>query len=228
MSTATVEPTEKRIRLGKDGLPKLTGKQANFVRFYLGRAKFNGTLAAKLAHYKAPTVSASQLLTIPNVKAHIDARIAKLNMESGELLARLNDEASADYTQLARCYIQQGERRILDWRKVRRLGLGHLIKKVTPTKWGDSVELYDSQRAKELIGKSRGLWIERHQHSVLGPLEHYDDEQLARIARGEEPGPPRLAQGQAKALETISADPTPCEAESAGDIQIEARADLGD
>lgn len=75
----------------------LQGKQAAFVDFYLGQARFNATEAARLAGYastgNALRVVASRLLTLVNVQAAIQARLAERAMNADECLARVAEQA---------------------------------------------------------------------------------------------------------------------------------------
>lgn len=146
---------------------KLTAKQQAFVERYL--VSFNGAEAARLAGYSKHTarVQASVLLSNPNVKAAIAARIAELKATTDEVLLRLashsrssmDDFVSGDYLSLDRA---------------RERGVMHLIKKVkvkttTVSKPGaedyetheTEVELYDAQAATVQLAKLLGLFVER-------------------------------------------------------------------
>lgn len=78
----------------------LTGKQAAFVDYYLGNARFNASQAARMAGYagegKALWAIASQTLGNPSVAAAIKERLSARAMGADECLARLAEHARAD------------------------------------------------------------------------------------------------------------------------------------
>lgn len=80
---------------------RLTGKQASFVDKYLGEARFNASLAAKLAGYKATSKHSfesigSENLTKPDIRAAIDDYFRMSRMSSDEILAELSELARTD------------------------------------------------------------------------------------------------------------------------------------
>lgn len=82
-----------------NGKPRrLTGKQASFVDKYLGEARFNASLAAKLAGYKATSresfeVIGSENLTKPLIRKAIDDYFRMSRMTSDEVLNELSELA---------------------------------------------------------------------------------------------------------------------------------------
>lgn len=77
---------------------RLTGKQASFVDKYLGEARFNASLAAKLAGYKASSresfeVIGSENLTKPLIRKAIDDYFRMSRMTSDEVLNELSELA---------------------------------------------------------------------------------------------------------------------------------------
>lgn len=144
---------------------ELTPKQQRFVDAYLGQANFNGAKAARLAGYseKVAKEIACENLTKPHVKEAIERGMAELAMPPGEVLARLSEQASAtveDFLTLPR----GGEWRI-DLEKARRRGKLHLVHKLTATKEGPKLELYNAQAALEKLGQHHKLFTERHEYS---------------------------------------------------------------
>jgi hypothetical protein len=74
---------------------RLTGKQAAFVNEYMGAARFNASLAAKLAGYRATSKhSFEQIghenLTKPQIRATIDEHFKLSRMSSEECLVELS------------------------------------------------------------------------------------------------------------------------------------------
>jgi len=73
---------------------KLTGKQAAFVNAYLGEARFNATVAAKIAGYRANSKHSfeaigSENLTRPGIRAAIDQHFKLSRMSAEEVLIEL-------------------------------------------------------------------------------------------------------------------------------------------
>jgi len=115
----------------------------------------NATEAARQAGYKKPNVQGPRLKKI--LQPEIDARLDEMGMPANEVLARLSEQARADLAD----YITTGA--LLDWEKLKEHGKSRLIKKyrVTLNALGQmktEIELYDAQRALELIGKAHGLF----------------------------------------------------------------------
>ncbi len=70
--------------------------QQLFVRHYLGEANGNGTEAARLAGYSAPSVAASRLLSLVKVQHAIKDHVDRVAMSSDEVLGRLTLIARSD------------------------------------------------------------------------------------------------------------------------------------
>ena len=174
-------------------------RQERFVNQFTGPCFGNATEAARQAGYSDAEGTGRRLLREPEVKEAISAKTRRAAVEADQILARLAEQAFADGSLLAECYVdesvargasdgspvsQQPGRKILDWQKVRALGLGHLIRKITPTKYGEAVEIYDAQRALELLGRYLSLWSDRIQVEASVDLSQLSDEQLQDIAAG--------------------------------------------
>lgn len=136
----------------------LTDKQRAFVDWYL--RTWNGTKAARRARYKGSDATlaaiASENLRKPKIRAAIEERLAEFAMGAQEVLARIGEQARASITAFIRV---EGGTFELDLHQVRRFG--HLVKKIRHTKHGVEIELHDSQRALELLGKYHVLFTER-------------------------------------------------------------------
>jgi phage terminase small subunit len=170
---------------------KLTDKQLAFIEHYL--THWNATKAAIDAGYSEKTArtTGSENLTKPDIQAAIQQRLAELKMGADEVLARLTAHARGSAEDFVTVYqspmtdiagdpvIDQDGKSIvrhfpsLDLEKARARGMLHLVKKVTYTAHGPSVELYDAQAALALLGKHHGLLIDRQEISGPkgGPIE---------------------------------------------------------
>lgn len=160
----------------------LTNKQRVFVEAYL--ATWNATEAARQAGYAYPNVEGARLLVNPSIAETIKQRIAEKTMAADEVLVRLTEHARNSMQDFL-----DPDRGELDLASARDGGKLHLVKKLTrtDTKYGKQVaiELYDAQAALALLGKHHGLFKEVIDVQI-NPSELTDD-QLARLAAGEDP-----------------------------------------
>ena len=144
----------------------LRDKQKKFVHEYL--KCFNATKAAELAGYNASNGSlraiGSENLTKPNIKAEIDRFFEESAMSAKEVLWRLSEQGRANMADFA--HVTSAD----DLQDVN----GELIKKFERTITADSlgrihekikIELYDGQKALELIGKHHKVFTEKHEVS---------------------------------------------------------------
>lgn len=188
----------------------LSSKQQAFVEHYL--TCWNAAEAARRAGYSAQTARSigAENLTKPDIQAAIQERLTELEMGADEVLVGLTEHArgsAADFLTIERVKrrrlvpapaptdddpdavrYEEGpdeyevlEERI-DLEKAQRRGKLHLIRKLSQTKYGISVELYDAQAAKALIGKHHGLFNDTTLNVNVSDLT---DDQLARLATGE-------------------------------------------
>jgi hypothetical protein len=139
-------------------------------------------------------VKATKIEQRPLVRAALDAGI-EAAMPADEVKVRLSEHARADVTDiLAGCYtLHQGDDgfyRAFDAVKARALGLGHLVKSVTPTRYGDRVELHDSQAALVHLGRHHKLWVDRVDVTDTTDIKQLATEQLRAIVEGRPLGPP--------------------------------------
>jgi len=136
---------------------RLTNKRRIFIEEYLNC--WNGAEAARRAGYKFPRRHASYLLTIPDIQAEIEQRIAEKAMGADEVLLRLSEQARGGHS----AYIKPDG--TIDLKQLIDDDKAHLIK---GTRWDRSdnliVEFYDSQSALVHIGKALGLFTEVHKH----------------------------------------------------------------
>lgn len=121
---------------------------------------FNGTRAAERAKYTGTdtvlAITASKLLRLSKVQNKIKELLAATQMQADELLWRFAQEARLDISDFV---TQKNGSFELNWTNVRKYG--YLIKSITHTKYGPKIELHDSQKARELIGKHLGLWTDK-------------------------------------------------------------------
>lgn len=132
-----------------------TNKQRAFVNEYF--VDFNGTQAAIRAGYPETSAAtiASENLRKPHIAAEIERRMSERAMSANEALAAMTDMARADISAFVEID-DHGVPRINFSKAQENHQLG-LIKKVTWGKESISFELYDRQRAVELMLKRHGL-----------------------------------------------------------------------
>lgn len=135
---------------------RLTRKQFVWLTYYLGEAHFNATEAARLAGYKLPRISGPENLHKPAVQEAIAKWWASKGMTTDEVVARLAEQARAEYS----AYIREDG--TVDLAKMLANGKGHLIK---GTRWDRNgnltVEFYDAHAALVDVGKHLGIFTER-------------------------------------------------------------------
>ena len=156
-------------------MSELTGLQRAFINAWFGEANFNGTEAARLAGYSGGddpekerdvwAAHASRTLRIVKVRKEIAQRWAAHGVTSEEVIATLVKQMRASPGDF------MTEHGIIDLQAVKERGRG-VVKSVKVYK-GSRVELQleCSQRAAELIGKTMGLFTDKHEHQVSVKLE---------------------------------------------------------
>lgn len=165
----------------------LSNKQRVFIEEYL--QCWNGTEAARRAGYAQPHSQGPRLLENVGISEFIKARIADKAMTADEVLLRLAEQARGGIES----FLVTSFRGDLE-----RFDLGddkplHLIKKASVTesefrgitKRTTTIELYDAQAALVHIGKHHGLFKDVLEIQI--PWDDLTDEQLQRIAAGEDP-----------------------------------------
>lgn len=179
----------------------LTPKERLFIIGYL--KYLNSEKAAKYAGYGGTDLSAlgSGFQARPDIREIINRELARRHLSPTEVKAYIEATAVADITD---CFIEypvyetQNGRTVFDadgkpvqkidpttlqpmvvrdvnWDKVRELG--PRVKRIEFTKDGPRVELYDAQRAQELLG--------RHHRLFVDTLDiHEDGEVVVKIVKG--------------------------------------------
>ncbi len=102
---------------------------------------FNATRAAIRAGFSKKTArkQGSRLLTFVDVQVEIRNLAQERVMRQEEVRLRVAEQARVS---MADFLDDEGG---LDWKAIK--ALGHLVKKITPTKWGYTLELVDGQAA---------------------------------------------------------------------------------
>ena len=141
----------------------LSDREKAFVEAYL--KYWDASRAARESGYiqhgkfdNSPT-SGYAYLHKPHIKEAIKRRLEELTMEANEVLARLSDQARGNMGSFIR--VSKNGSPIIDWTKASEEGKLHLIRSFTKAPTGTRVELYDSQKALELLAKHYGLLIDR-------------------------------------------------------------------
>ena len=153
--------------------------QRLFVEHDLGGSLGSAVDAARRAGYRWPETQGPRLVKTSEVRAAIDARVATAAMAASEVLARVADLASADLTEFIDVD-PQGVCKV-DMKLVKRLGLGHLIKRLRKNKDGTSeIELEARVPALLKLGDHYNLWKGEAQSQLTlvevakGLKEQYD------------------------------------------------------
>jgi phage terminase small subunit len=165
----------------------VTYRQRLFAFHYLGAANGNATEAARLAGYSYPNSRTARLLADPEIQEAIQAGLAEVAMTAQEVLARLSDEAAGLPEE---CLNDNGT---IDIKKLKEMGLSHLVKKSIMTGEGIRVELYDAQAAKVHLGRHHKLWVDQLNMTDTTDIKQLSIEQLRAITEGRPIGPLRVA-----------------------------------
>jgi phage terminase small subunit len=162
---------------------KLTPKERRFVNYYVGKANWNATKAARMAGYAQESYAYLRTIAYKLLqKKVLDAE----TMETREILARLAFIARGDIGDLI-TLIKAPDGTPVDWRfdiiKAKQLNKTKHIKKVKMSPRGNvEIELYSPIDALEKLGRYRGLW-----KTVIT----VEDEPIQTEYPQPEPGPPR-------------------------------------
>lgn len=145
-------------------LAALPPKQRLFVEEYL--ACLNAAEAARRAGYSEKTArqQGQRLLTNVDIAVAIRQGLADRAMPADEVLARLVMMARADIRDLFE-FDDEGK---VSGLKLSRDAPLHLIRSVTPTRYGTKIEVHDQQAALALLGKHHGLFVDRQETGPPG------------------------------------------------------------
>jgi len=125
-------------------------KQRAFVEFYL--ISWNAREAAEKAGYKSPQKAGWRLLQYPDIAELVNQRIKEIGASADEVLIRLTKQARSNLGDFL-TYDPKTKKAEVNWERVVQ-DSGDVIKKISYTRHGTPVlELYDKQRALELLGR---------------------------------------------------------------------------
>lgn len=177
----------------------LSAKQRRFLVRYLLHG--NATQAADEAGYSSPNKQGPRLRWHPQIIAAIDEYFHQAEMTAAETVARLSQQARAEYTAYLRPVVDEHGRTVdmtVDVVRMLADGRGHLIRRFDYARDGRlRVEFHDAQSALFKVGEYHALFKSTqagdpdrplvHEHSF--DLSSLDTETLAGLAlRGV--GPP--------------------------------------
>jgi hypothetical protein len=135
----------------------LSYRQRLFVEFYLGESSKSPVDAARRAGYRWPEKLGPRLVKNGGVQAAIDTRVATAAMASNEVLARVAEVASFDLLDFMDADTDGVVK--VDLELIKRLGLGHLIKRLRINKDGtQDIELEPKVPALVKLGEHYKLW----------------------------------------------------------------------
>lgn len=167
LATAQVDDALERIRIREQAkeavdsrVSTLTPKERIFLINYL--AGETQVKAAEIAGYAHPEKQGWRLAHSPKIRAAIDEILTAQEMPKLKVVARLSQHAEAAYAPYLR--IERG-RVIIDLERLINDGLGHLIKGLKETQWGQAVEFYDAQTALIQMGRYHGLFTDNVNNS---------------------------------------------------------------
>lgn len=136
----------------------LSAKQRRFLEHYL--KSWNATESARVAGYKHPHVQGPRLLNDnAQITNAITERLETAAMSANEVLTRLGQQARAEYASYLRA--NDDGRISLDAQAMIADGLGHLIKGVKETQYGQNIEFHDVQAALVHLGRHHGQFTDK-------------------------------------------------------------------
>jgi len=143
----------------------LSYRQRFFVEFYLGESSGSAVDAARRAGYRRPEKLGPLLLKRGEVQRAIAVGVATTAMTSREVLARIADAAAFDVLDFVE-HRKDGEAKV-DVNLIKRLGLGHLIKRLRTHQDGTlDIELEPRAPALVKLGEYQKLWKGEAQSQV--------------------------------------------------------------
>jgi len=134
---------------------RLSKQRVVFVEEYL--ECWNQTKAARRAGYAHPDVMGCRLVKVQVVKDLIQQRLTEKGMAADEVLFRLSQMARLSLGDFIEAPESGGWKIDLEAVKEK----GHLVKRIKTTLTGPEIQLHDSQKALELMGKHHRLFVDR-------------------------------------------------------------------
>lgn len=142
---------------------RLTEKERAWAYAFI--ETLNKTEAARRAKYAGNDATLRKIgyenSTKPHIRKFVEAELERRAMSAREVVSRLEAQATADLSP----YLKQGYfgELTIDLDAVRAAGLGHMIKKVSNTRHGPSIEFYDTQAALVHLGRVHGVFTDKLQ-----------------------------------------------------------------
>ena len=168
----------------------LNYRQRLFVEHYLAESSGSAVDAARRAGYRWPETQGPRLVKKSGVQAAIDARVATAAIAANEVLARIADVATSDLLNFIEVDKEGGWK--VDLKLVKRLGLGHLIKRLRINKDGTRTSSWKPGCPPCVkLGEHYNLWKGEAQSQLTlvelakGLREQYD--QLQSEERDDQP-----------------------------------------
>lgn len=175
MPDAAAPAKPRRPRAKRDNL---TAKQERFVDAVTGEAEGKNATAARIAGYSFPKIESVKAAR--SVAPHVKARVKRLAMGSAECLGRLAAQARVDISDYADLVGQVDPQQIRSTLlRLQQQGKAGGIKRLTPTRFGLSIELVDSQAALTTIAKHLGLLRDRLDVNIQTPA--YDASKIRAL-----------------------------------------------
>jgi len=152
-----------QVKKGKRGpkpLNDLTpAKQRLWQAYYVGQANFNATEACRLAGFQGTEKSLGQLGSkllkkfreSNKLEERIAARIEASRITAAEVVGILAEQARANVDDIT------DSKGNVDLKKIKRKKLGHLVKSITPTKFGARVQMVSQFAAAQQLCKVFGI-----------------------------------------------------------------------
>ena len=135
----------------------LNYRQRVFVANYLGESSGSAADAARKAGYRWPETQGPRLLKNSEIRAAVAARMETAAISADEILARLADTATSDIMDFIE--VDGTDNWKVDLKRIKRLGLGHLVKRLRKNKDGSSdIELEPRVAALIKLGEHYNLW----------------------------------------------------------------------
>ncbi len=148
----------------------LSAMQRVFLTEYLIHG--NATAAATVAGYKHSSQQGSRLRRDKKILAAIDEYFYAQEMAAGEVVARLSQQARAEYGEYL-FYDEDTGDAAVDLRRLLAEGKGHLIKAIGYAgKDADvqTVEFYDAFKALVQVGRYHGLFTDKQDVALVGQM----------------------------------------------------------
>lgn len=144
----------------------LSPRRRIFLALYVGEANFNAVAAARLAGYKDPATSASQIMYDPVFRREAQRVMGEAGMGPEEVVARITGIARADIEPILRFDDETKTCVGLDLYKAREAGALGLINSIAITKDGVRVKFYDKLHALETLARVHKLFGEANAVNV--------------------------------------------------------------